>query len=91
MWFHPAVRGLGEPPKKFDWEFYSKLKNKNKNKKGGSDKLQANNIVSIKKQVVKGMNYDLTIELENGEIWNAIVYQDLTGELSFLNPPTIQE
>ena len=47
---------LGEPPKKFDWEFYSKLENKNKNnveneknKKGGSDKLQANNIVSIKK------------------------------------------
>lgn len=46
-----------------------------------------NKILHVKKQVVKGMNYDLSIELDNGEIWNAIIYRDLTGELSFLKEP----
>ena len=44
-------------------------------------------ILSSKKQVVKGMNYDLSTELENGEVWNSIVYRDLSGEFSFLKQP----
>lgn len=28
------------------------------------------------------MNYDLTFSLENGEIWNAVIYRDLDGNFS---------
>jgi len=45
-------------------------------------------IIRVKKQVVNGMNYDITFELENGEIWNAIVYRDLSGNFSLKNPAT---
>ena len=48
-------------------------------------------ILSAKKQVVKGMNYNLTIALEDGAIWSAIVYKDLTGELSFLKLPVLKK
>jgi hypothetical protein len=36
----------------------------------------------VKKQVVKGMNYDITFELDNNTAWNAVVYRDLSGEFS---------
>ncbi|GJM64864.1 amidohydrolase family protein [Persicobacter diffluens] len=39
-------------------------------------------IVSSKQQLVNGINYDLTFELENGEIWNGIVYKTRDGEYS---------
>jgi hypothetical protein len=39
-------------------------------------------IVQVKKQVVKGMNYDITFELDNNTVWNAVVYRDLSGEFS---------
>ena len=39
-------------------------------------------ILSAKKQIVNGTNYDLTFELENGEIWNGIVYKTLKGDYS---------
>ena len=39
-------------------------------------------ILSAKRQVVKGFNYDLTFTLENGETWNALVYRDLDGKYS---------
>ncbi len=39
-------------------------------------------VISAKKQVVKGLNYDLKFALENGEIWNVIVYRDLDGNFS---------
>ncbi|GAB2497987.1 cystatin domain-containing protein [Algoriphagus taiwanensis] len=39
-------------------------------------------ILSAKRQVVKGYNYDVTFTLENGETWNAIVYRDLDGKYS---------
>jgi hypothetical protein len=39
-------------------------------------------IVQVKKQVVKGMNYDITFELDNSTIWNALVYRNLSGEFS---------
>ena len=50
---------LGEPPKKFNWEYYSKLNktkgekedgsDKSKSKKGGSDELSMENSVNVKK------------------------------------------
>jgi choloylglycine hydrolase len=39
-------------------------------------------ILQVKKQVVKGMNYDITFELDNNTVWNAVVYRDLSGEFS---------
>lgn len=39
-------------------------------------------MIHAKKQVVKGLNYDLSFSLENGETWNVIVYRDLEGNLS---------
>ena len=39
-------------------------------------------ILSAKKQIVNGTNYDLTFELENGEIWNGLVYKTLKGDYS---------
>ena len=45
-------------------------------------------IVNAKKQVVKGMNFDVTFELENGSVWNAQVYRDLSGSFSLNKPAT---
>lgn len=39
-------------------------------------------IVQVKTQVVKGYNYDIDFRLENGEVWNVIVYRDLDGDFS---------
>jgi predicted amidohydrolase YtcJ len=39
-------------------------------------------VIRARKQVVKGLNYDLSFSLENGETWNVIVYRDLEGKLS---------
>lgn len=44
-----------------------------------NSKAKLKNVLSTKKQVVKGLNYDLTFSLENGETWNVIVYRDLEG------------
>ena len=32
-------------------------------------------IVSAKKQMVNGINYDITYNLENGQTWNVVVYR----------------
>lgn len=39
-------------------------------------------ILSAKKQIVNGTNYDLTLEMENGEIWHGVVYKTLKGDYS---------
>ncbi|WP_235996396.1 amidohydrolase family protein [Robertkochia sediminum] len=39
-------------------------------------------VLRAKKQVVRGLNYDLVFILENGETWNVTVYRDLDGNLS---------
>jgi hypothetical protein len=36
-------------------------------------------IVKVKKQVVNGMNYNITFELDNNTVWNAVVYRNLSG------------
>ncbi len=43
-------------------------------------------IVKVKKQVVNGMNYDITFELDNNTVWNAMVYRRLSGEFSIKKP-----
>ncbi|APD05654.1 hypothetical protein UJ101_00101 [Flavobacteriaceae bacterium UJ101] len=39
-------------------------------------------IVQVKTQVVNGLNYDIDFKLENGEIWNVMVYRDLKGNFT---------
>lgn len=47
-------------------------------------------VVSAKQQVVKGMNYDVTFSLDNGEIWNVVVYRDLDGKYLITKPAALQ-
>ncbi|AIW16151.1 cystatin domain-containing protein [Vibrio tubiashii] len=46
-------------------------------------------ITDVRTQVVAGMNYAVEFELENGEVWNAIVYQSLDDEYSITQQPTL--
>ena len=46
-------------------------------------------ILSVKSQVVKGMNYEITYSLEDGTEWVSKVYRDLDGTLSLTE--TIQK
>ena len=36
-------------------------------------------IIKVRTQVVAGMNYDIDFKLDNGEIWNTVVFRDLQG------------
>ena len=36
-------------------------------------------ITSAKTQVVAGINYDIDFLLDNGEVWNVVVFRDLKG------------
>ncbi len=36
-------------------------------------------ILLVKTQIVNGKNYDINFKLDNGEIWNTLVYADLKG------------
>ncbi len=37
-------------------------------------------IISVKTQVVAGVNYNIDFQLENGEVWNTVVYRNLKNE-----------
>ena len=39
-------------------------------------------ILSVKTQVVAGLNYDIDFQLDNGEVWNTRVFRDLDGNYS---------
>lgn len=39
-------------------------------------------VIETRKQIVKGINYELSFSLVNGEIWNVLVYRDLDGNFS---------
>ncbi|MFN9636540.1 MAG: cystatin domain-containing protein [Synechococcaceae cyanobacterium] len=39
-------------------------------------------IISVKQQVVSGMNYEIAFELDNKTRWNALVYRNLAGEFT---------
>lgn len=41
-------------------------------------------VLSAKKQVVKGFNYELTYSLDNNSVWTAQVHRDLDGNFSLL-------
>ena len=41
-------------------------------------------ILDVRAQVVSGMNYDVTYRLDDGEVWNALVYKNLQGEYSLV-------
>ncbi|AZQ62951.1 hypothetical protein EI427_12085 [Flammeovirga pectinis] len=42
-------------------------------------------IISAKKQVVSGMNYEVVFKLQNNEIWSVKVYKDLSGNYTLLS------
>ena len=45
-------------------------------------------IKSVKKQVVNGLNFDLSFELDNAEVWKAKVHRSLSGEYSMITEAT---
>lgn len=47
-------------------------------------------IIQVKRQVVKGINYDITFELDNNTVWNALVYRNLSGEFSIIKTSKIK-
>ncbi|WP_197484047.1 cystatin domain-containing protein [Halioglobus sp. HI00S01] len=47
---------------------------------------QLEKILSVKTQVVAGLNYAIDLKLDNGEIWNTRVYRDLQGNFEVTQP-----
>ena len=47
-----------------------------------SAKLQQ--ILSVRTQVVAGLNYAIEFEMDNGEVWNTIVYRSLQGDIEMV-------
>jgi hypothetical protein len=43
-------------------------------------------IRSVRSQVVNGTNYAIEFQMDNGEVWNTIVYRSLKGDLSITQP-----
>jgi len=41
-------------------------------------------IISVKTQIVKGRNFDIDFQLDNGEVWNTVVYMDLDGKFKII-------
>jgi len=48
-------------------------------------------IVSVKTQVVAGINYDIDFKLDNGEVWNVVVYRDLSNNYHMKKTATLKE
>ncbi|CAH1606336.1 2-oxoglutarate dehydrogenase [Vibrio jasicida] len=43
-------------------------------------------ILSVRTQVVNGLNYAIEFEMDNGEAWNTIVYRSLKGDMEMTQP-----
>ncbi|MEL7286097.1 MAG: cystatin domain-containing protein [Pseudomonadota bacterium] len=43
-------------------------------------------ILSVRTQVVNGLNYAIEFEMDNGEVWNTIVYRSLKGDMEMTQP-----
>ena len=43
-------------------------------------------ILSVRTQVVAGLNYAIEFEMDNGEVWNTIVYRSLQGDIEMTRP-----
>ena len=48
-------------------------------------------IVKVKTQVVAGVNYDIDFKLDNGEVWNTVVYRDLKGNHKMTKVATLKK
>jgi len=48
-------------------------------------------IISVKTQIVKGRNFDIDFQLDNGEVWNTIVYVDLDGSMKMTKVASLKE
>lgn len=48
-------------------------------------------IIKVKTQIVAGKNYDITFKLDNGEIWNTVVYRDLKGNYKMTKVATLKK
>ncbi len=48
-------------------------------------------IVAVKYQIVKGKNYDIDFKLDNGEVWNTVVYMDLKGNYKMTKVATLKK
>ncbi|RUA07003.1 MAG: amidohydrolase [Flavobacteriia bacterium] len=48
-------------------------------------------IVKVKTQVVAGVNYDIDFKLNNGEVWNTVVYRDLKGNYKMTKVATLKK
>lgn len=43
-------------------------------------------IIEVRTQVVAGINYAITFQLDNGEIWHTVVWEDLQGNYKMTQP-----
>ncbi|NOI91629.1 2-oxoglutarate dehydrogenase [Vibrio splendidus] len=41
-------------------------------------------ILSVRTQVVAGLNYAIEFEMDNGEVWNTVVYRSLQGDIEMM-------
>ena len=41
-------------------------------------------ILSVRTQVVAGLNYAIEFEMENGQVWNTVVYRSLQGDIEMM-------
>ncbi len=48
-------------------------------------------IVKVKTQVVAGVNYDIDFKLDNGEVWNTVVFRDLKGNYKMTKTATLKK
>ena len=45
-------------------------------------------ILGVKTQVVAGMNYAIDFQLDNDQVWNTVVFRDLSGNYTMTKPAT---
>ncbi len=48
-------------------------------------------ILLVKTQIVSGKNYDINFKLDNGEVWNTLVYADLKGNFEMNKIKKLEE
>ena len=41
-------------------------------------------ILSVRTQVVAGLNYAIEFEMDNGQVWNTVVYRSLQGDIEMM-------
>jgi hypothetical protein len=47
---------------------------------------QLKGIIDVRSQVVNGVNYAIEFEMDDGSIWNAVIYRSLEGDYSLSQP-----